>query len=93
MVLSLSALAFDPTKPQNFQFKPKEKSTKKSSKQPLTGIIKKDKKYVAILDGDVYRTGDIYRGGRITRITRTYVQLSGDQGSRRLTLIANLRSK
>jgi len=93
VVYASSLLACDPTRPKIYTPNAKKQVTKKASKQPLTGILKKGKQFVAILDGEVYRSGDTFRGSRITKITRTYVQLSGAQGSRRLTLIASLRNQ
>ena len=89
---SIDVFAADPTRPKIDYVKPKQSASKQKSKQPLTGIIKKAKGYVAILDGDVYKQGDRFNGERITKISRTYVLLSGQQGTRRLTLISDLKS-
>ncbi len=90
--ISSLALAADPTRPKFNHVKPQKSANKHPSKQALTGIIKKAKGYVAILDGEVYKQGDRFNGERITRISRTYVLLAGQQGTRRLTLISDLKS-
>ncbi|TQV88534.1 hypothetical protein [Aliikangiella coralliicola] len=92
--IASSAEQRDPTKPLIGSVSVSDTKPKtKRPKQVLTAIITRGKKRYAIIEGDTYRVGDTYRGSRIMKIYQGSVLISSANGSRRLTLIPQIKSK